>query len=120
MVAQKYYCRACAASGATLQPTRTNGLAVTSLVLGIISIPLGFCYGFGVLLGIPAFILGLVARRQIEQSGGTQSGQGLAIAGMITGGLTAGLIVLSVVVIVILALLGPAVGNVFSNIVMEI
>jgi hypothetical protein len=120
MVGQKYYCRACAASGAALRPTTTNGLAITSLVLGIVSVPLAFCYGFGILFAIPALILGLIARRQIEESGGMQSGKGLALAGMITGGIVVGVAVLAVISIVVLVLLGPAVGNVFSNIVMEI
>jgi hypothetical protein len=119
-VGGKTYCRDCAASGTSLQSTKTNGLATTSLVLGIVSIPLTFCYGTGILFGIAAFITGLIARRQIKESAGTQSGDGMALAGMIMGGIIGGLVGIAIVTVVILALLGPAVGNVFSNIVLNI
>lgn len=94
----------------------TNGLAIASLVLGIIAIPMVFCYYIGVLPGIAALVLGLVARNQIKASGGTQGGGGLALAGVITGGIGVGLGVVMICMIVILALMGPAIGNIFSNI----
>jgi hypothetical protein len=102
------------------QQTKTNTLAIISLVLGILSLPLFFCYGVGLLVGIPAFILGLVARNQINNSGGTETGSGLAIAGIILGAISPLLIVSAICVIVLLALMGPAIGNVFSNIVLNI
>jgi Domain of unknown function (DUF4190) len=55
----------------------TNGLAIASLVLGIIWI-----FGVGSLL---ALIFGLVARKQIERTGRRQGGRGLAIAGIVLG-----------------------------------
>jgi hypothetical protein len=54
--------------------TKTSGLAITSLVLGI----LGIC-GITALVGL---ILGIVALVKINRSGGRLSGQGLAIAGI--------------------------------------
>jgi hypothetical protein len=57
---------------------RNNGLAVASLVCS--------CAGF--VLFVPAvlgIIFGFVARSQIRRSGGTQGGDGLAIAGIIVG-----------------------------------
>lgn len=64
----------------------TNGLAVASLVLGIL-----FLFGVGSVL---ALIFGLVARRQIRRAGGTQAGDGLAVAGITLGavGICAGLL----------------------------
>lgn len=56
---------------------QTNGLAVASLVLGII-----WVLGIGSILAV---IFGFVARRQIRQSGGRQSGGGMALAGIILG-----------------------------------
>lgn len=100
-------------SGDSPQPTKTNGLAITSLVLGIVAIPCTCFYGTGILFGIAALITGLIARRQIKESDGTQSGDGLAIAGMILGVLA----VLAMIAMGILLLMGPVVGNVFSNIV---
>ena len=55
----------------------TNGLAVASLVLGII-----WVFGLGAILAV---IFGFVARRQIRQSGGHQGGDGMALAGIILG-----------------------------------
>jgi hypothetical protein len=56
----------------------TNGLAIASLVLGIL-----WMAGLGAVL---ALIFGLVALKQIKQSGQTQSGHGIALAGTILGG----------------------------------
>jgi hypothetical protein len=53
----------------------TNGLAIASLVLGI----LGLC-GVGSLLAV---IFGHMARSQVRTSG--QSGNGLAVAGLVLG-----------------------------------
>jgi Domain of unknown function (DUF4190) len=54
---------------------KTNGFAIASLVLGIIP-----CCN-----GILAIIFGFVAKNQIKQSGGTQSGDGMATAGIVLG-----------------------------------
>jgi len=61
------------------QPART-GLAVTSLVLGILSI---VCFGF--LTGIPAIILGHIAYNRTRKSPHLHAGSGLAIAGLVMG-----------------------------------
>jgi hypothetical protein len=119
-VGGRTYCRDCAASAVPLQASKTNGLAITSLILGILSIPLLFFYSCGVPVGIAALITGTIARRQIKESGGTQSGEGLALAGMILGGVIGVLVGVAVIVIGVLLLLGPVVGNVFSNIVENI
>jgi hypothetical protein len=63
---------------------RTDGLAIGSLVVGIISIVCGAgC--LGVILGPAAAIMGFVARQRITSSGGAIGGGGLAIAGLILG-----------------------------------
>jgi len=41
---------------------------------------------------IAAIVLGFVARNQIEQSGGTQQGSGMALAGIILGFIWVGLV----------------------------
>lgn len=69
----------------------TNGMAIASLVLGIISIPLCFIF----IPSILAVIFGLVAFNQIKSSG--QSGKGMAIAGLILGGVSIGFILLAVI-----------------------
>ncbi len=56
---------------------RTNTLAVASLVLGVV-----WCGGIGSLFAV---ILSVQARRSIRRSGGAESGEGLAIAGLVLG-----------------------------------
>ena len=59
---------------------KNSSLAIWSLVLGILSL---IC--FTIFAGIPAVICGHKALSQIKRSGGAISGQGVAIAGLITG-----------------------------------
>lgn len=86
-------------------PVTNDGKAVASLVLGILSM---VCC-MGALTGIPAIILGALSKRDISRSGGALGGEGLAIAGMITGGLsTLGTIAYAIFYI---ALIGTAVAT---------
>lgn len=62
---------------ATMGAAKTNALAVASLVLGIV-----WVYWIGSALAV---IFGAVAISQIDKSRGTQSGRGLAIAGLVLG-----------------------------------
>ena len=61
----------------------TSGLAVASMILGIVAL-----VSSNVLLlpGILAFFLGYMARDQIRQSGGALRGEELAVVGLVTGG----------------------------------
>ncbi len=59
------------------QAQRTNGLAIASMVLGIVWI-----YWIGSIL---ALVFGYIAKKQIDESGGTQGGRGMAIAGIVLG-----------------------------------
>ena len=63
----------------------TANEAVWSLVLGILSVT---C--LGLLAGIPAVILGTIAKRKIIASGGMVRGQGLATAGVVLGSVSIG------------------------------
>ena len=76
-------CRAC---GDVLIPSpiqapgldiKTSGMAIAALVLGIMSI---FTCA---LTAIPAIILGIVSLVKIEKSGGSLTGRGFAIAGIV-------------------------------------
>ena len=57
-----------------------SGLAVTSLVLGILSL-----VGCTLLTGIPAIICGIIARKRARESPETHGGDGMALGGIITG-----------------------------------
>jgi len=82
----------------------TNGLAVAAMVTGIVSILLGFCCGaLGVPGGIAAVVMGFIARQRVAQSNGAQTGAGMALAGIITGGVA---IVLSIGLFVLALALG--------------
>ncbi|HEU6447569.1 MAG TPA: DUF4190 domain-containing protein [Verrucomicrobiae bacterium] len=59
---------------------KTSGLAIWSLVLGILSL---LC--FSIFAGIPGVICGHKALSKIKHSAGELTGRGLAIAGLITG-----------------------------------
>ena len=66
--------------GALSPPSRTSGLAITSLVLGCLGI---LTCGITSLVGL---ILGIVALVRINKSHGQLGGQGLALAGTIVSG----------------------------------
>jgi hypothetical protein len=68
-------------------PRRTNGLAIASMVLGIVWI-----YWLGSVL---ALVFGYVARKQIRERG--ESGDGMAIAGIVLGWVGVGLGLLGIV-----------------------
>jgi hypothetical protein len=77
----------------------TNGLAVASLVMGILA-PLLMCvYFIGIVPAVLAIIFGHMARGQISRGQG--SGDGLAIAGLVLGYIAAGLIAAVFVVAII-------------------
>lgn len=69
---------------------RNNGLAVASLVLGVV----GFLY---LVPAILALIFGYVSKQQIDASRGTQTGRGMAIAGIALGWVWIGITTLWVI-----------------------
>jgi hypothetical protein len=74
-------------------PKVTNGLAVASLVLGIVWVMW--------ITSVLALIFGYVALGQIRDSGGTQGGRGLAIAGIVLGWVGVGFLLLFIVAAVL-------------------
>lgn len=78
-------------------PPSTNGFAIASLACSCAG---PFFLGIGCILGI---VFGFVARSQIRQSNGSQSGGGLALAGIIVGFSLIALFVLIVTLIVVFA-----------------
>ena len=63
---------------------RTDGLAVASLIIGIVSIVCSVAC-LGIILGPTAAIMGFIARQRIATSGGALGGGTLAIVGLILG-----------------------------------
>jgi hypothetical protein len=78
--------------------TQQNGLAIGSLVCGVLSLT---CF-FGV-TSIPAIVLGFIAMSKIKADPTRYGGRGLAIAGIATGALSLALILLYILFIIIVA-----------------
>ena len=73
------------------QPTEpANGLSIASLVLGIFGLLGLSCYGFGFPFSIAAVICGHIARNQMRLTE-QRNGEGMAIAGLITGYISIGI-----------------------------
>lgn len=69
--------------GSSYDSPKPTGLAIASMILGIVGL-IGACCLGGV-LGLIGAIMGHVAMGKIARSGGLASGRGMAIAGIITG-----------------------------------
>ncbi len=78
------FCNSCGSEmekGTAPLQKKTSGLAIGSLICGI----LGFCTSG--IASVPGLILGIVGLKRIKRSGGMLTGQGMAIAGIITSGI---------------------------------
>lgn len=82
------------------QPKPGSGLAIASLVCGILGVLTGIFIFSGLSLGLAGIVLGIVALVKVKN--GTASGKGMAIGGIVTGAL--GMIV--AVGVLILGLVG--------------
>jgi len=88
-------------------PPRTNGKATAALWTGIGSIVLTLCCGLGI-LGVVPIVLGVKARGEIRAAGGQQEGDGMALAGIITGAVALVLSLVFIAVIVVSIVSGTA------------
>ena len=95
--------------------SETSTLAVVSLVSGILGWSL-----LPIIGGIVAVVTGHKAKREIRASGGALGGDTMATIGLVLGYASFALIVLPACVIITLIILGSSVGDVFSNIVLNI
>ncbi|GGO90206.1 hypothetical protein GCM10011584_21480 [Nocardioides phosphati] len=77
----------------------TDGLAIASLVTGIVGLTMICAYGLGLIPAIIAIVLGRKSMKKIDASGGQIGGRGLAQAGFIMG-------IISTVIIVVLVAVG--------------
>ncbi len=73
---------------------QNTGMAIASLVLGILSLVLSF-FGIGFILGIVAVVLGHIQKSNIAKNPEVYGGSGLALGGLITGYIAIGFAVLS-------------------------
>ena len=85
---------------------KTSSMALTSMILGILAIPLG-CFGIGLILGIIAVVLGIIALSAISKNPVQYGGRGFAITGIITGGVGT-FVMLPLLIAILLPSLGKA------------
>ena len=76
-------------------PRQTSGLAITSLVCGILGWTLLPLVG-----SLVAILTGHMARGEIRRANGQIDGDGLAVAGLVLGWISIALMVLAVLVVV--------------------
>ena len=62
---------------------RTNSMALTSMVMGVLSITCGMCCCYGLPFNVLGIIFSLVALAQIKSDPYSQEGRSLAIAGLV-------------------------------------
>ncbi len=65
---------------------QTNGLSVAGLVMGVLSVVTFLCF-FNMVLALMGLVFSGVGLSQIKKSGGQETGQGMAIAGIVLSGL---------------------------------
>ena len=90
---------------------KTAGIAITSLVLGIVGLLTIWLCGLGVLCAIPAVICGHIGYARVKQSAGALAGRGLAMAGLIMGYLSIGLLVAIIPISLLAAIAVPSFVN---------
>ncbi len=76
----------------------SQSLAVWSMVLGLVSITVGWCCSFGLLTAPVAVVLGIYALSQIKSDPNRYTGKPLAITGIVSGGLY--FVLLAVIVLI--------------------
>ncbi len=79
-----------------------NQKALAALILGLISIPFMFCCGcIGLGTGIASLVCGVLGRKEIQASGGAQTGDGMALTGIVIG-------IIAIVVSIVMMIIGVA------------
>jgi hypothetical protein len=79
-------------------PPKNSGKAIGSLVTGLVGL-LTICCGFLVVTSIVAIVLGFLARKEIRASNGALKGDGMALAGIITGFVGVAMVIVSIILV---------------------
>jgi hypothetical protein len=93
-------------------PPRTNGFALASFILGIVSVVASFCCCGSMLMPAAlAIIFGHLASHQIRNSAGRETGRGLAVAGLATGYVALAAQVLMLLIVIVATIVSAAAGH---------
>ena len=103
----------------TVYGKKDSSLAIISLVSGLVG------WTFLPFIGaIVAIVTGHLAKKEIRESAGTMSGDGMALAGLILGYVQIGIVILTVVCILVFsAAIIPAIDsefNIFSSLLLPL
>lgn len=83
-------------------------------IISVVALLINFCVPCvgvpGVLFGIAGAVMGFIARKQIDESDGEQTGRKMAVTGMITGIVGAGVSLLWSLITFVLGLFGVGAG----------
>ena len=85
-------------------PSKSNGMAITSLVLGIVALLTVWLPPLAIVIAVVGLVLGLLGMRKAAESGG----RGLALGGLITSGLA---LLASVILLVLTVLVFNAASD---------
>lgn len=96
-------------------PPRNSSKAVGSLVVGLVSLPLGFCCAFIGLVGLAAVFMGRSAQEEIRNSNGALTGEGMAKAGFVLGIIGSAIGVIMTIINIGLIMNGDTTFNFNSN-----
>lgn len=91
----------------------TSGLAIASMITGILSLVSFLVCAVGAVLAIPGIICGHMSLAEIRRSGGQVQGRGMAIAGLVTSYVTVAIGVVMLVFVLLfvgIAAAGAAAG----------
>ena len=80
---------------------KNNGMAIASMVLGIVAIPLICCRLVGIVPAILAIVFGFLSKKKIAESNGLEIGKGMSLAGIILGFVTVGICAIIIVISII-------------------
>ena len=92
--------------------SKSNGMATASLILGILSIVLGFFGWLGIICGVLAIIFSVVAKNKIKADPSMAASAGSAKGGMITGIIG---VVIGVIIIILAIMFVSAVADAAMN-----
>lgn len=79
------------------EPKKSNGMAIGSMVCGIISILISCCWYIGLPLAIVSIVLGIIVLKN------KKDGKGMAIAGIVLSGITVIIAIVAIIGVVFLA-----------------